>query len=106
MVHKLKYNSKQEALLNLMSKGVIQDKQYTDENDKLVVEETPYINGTESVVYVGKIIDTPAEYDTDGNVTKKATYKQGFHVDVMTNDTIDFEDNEVIGVNTPAHKFK
>ena len=89
-----------------MAKGVIQDKKYTDENGKLVVSESTYINGTESVVYVGKIIDTKAEYDKQGNVTKEATYKQGFHVDVMTNDTIDFGDNEVKGVNSLVHKFK
>ena len=106
MIHRLKYKNKQEALLDLMKKGVIQDKQYTDENDNLVVEETPYINGTESVVYVGKIVDTPAEYDNKGNITKKVSYLKGFHVDVMTNDTIDFGYAEVTGVNSPKHKFK
>mgnify|MGYP006442198779 CR=1 FL=1 len=106
MIHKLKYNNKETALLDLMVKGVIQDKQYTDENHKLVVSESYYINGTQSVVYVGKIIDTPTKYDNEGNVTKKATYLKGFHVDVMTNDTIHFGNNEVTGVNFPAHKFK
>ena len=93
MIHKLKYNTKEKAFKDLVKKKVIN-------------KSNNYINGTQSVVYVGKIIDTPAEYDTNGNVTKEATYLKGFHVDVMTNDTIDFGDNEVKGVNSPAHKFK
>jgi hypothetical protein len=84
MIYKLRYTSKEDALKDLKSKGVI---------DK----EGKYINGTEAVVECGII--------TLFSATEKeeAIYAEGYHYDIMTNDNIIFESE--IFVNNPKFKF-
>jgi hypothetical protein len=84
MIYKLRYIDKEDALKDLISKGVI---------DK----ECSYINGTEAVVDCGIIT---LVYATE---TEDAIIADGYHYDIMTNDTIAF-DSEIF-VNNPKFKF-
>ena len=88
-VYKLKYDSKEAALIDLISKEVINN-------------EGNYINGTESVVECGIITITRAVYENEIELTP-AVFADGYHYDIMTNDTIVFK-NEIF-VNNPKYKF-
>jgi len=90
-IYRLKYSTKEQAILDLQTKQVID-------------EETNYINDTQSVVYVGKIIETQGTYNEEGEVITEPTFIDGYHIDIMTKDTIDFGDNEV-NVNSPVHNW-
>ena len=83
-VYKLKYDSKEAALIDLKLKEVINN-------------EGNYINGTEAVVECGVITITHA------TETEEAVFADGYHYDIMTNDTITFE-NEIF-VKNPKYKF-
>jgi len=91
MIHKLKFTDKAQAVTTLQNKGVID-------------EEGNYINGTHAVVYIGIIVDQQGTYDEEGNELTPPTFLDGYHVDIMTTDTIDFGANEV-QVNNPIHSF-
>jgi hypothetical protein len=84
MIYKLRYIDKEEALKDLISKGVIN-------------EEGQYINGTQAVVDCGIIT---LVYATE---TEDAIIADGYHYDIMTNDTVVFESE--IFVNNPRFKF-
>src|SRR6056297_1874324 len=103
MEYKLKYKEEKEALNDLMDKGIIQDRRYEDDDGNIVVTRTPYTDITEAVVYLGKIVDEPATFDEQGEVLTDATYLNGWHVDVMTNKEVTFDN--VIEPETPKHKF-
>jgi hypothetical protein len=91
MIYKLKFTDKDQALTTLIEKGVID-------------EQGNYINGTHAVVYIGVIVDQQGTYDEEGNELTPPTFLDGYHVDIMTTDTIDFGANEV-QVNNPIHSF-
>jgi len=93
-VYKLKYNNKQEALNDLMKKGIIKDK---------TIRESSYMKNTLAVVDVGKIIDQPAKYDENENLIKEATYIDGYHIDLMLREPKTFK-NEITTQN-PVHLF-
>ena len=84
MIHKLRYNSKEDALKDLKSNKVIDYK-------------GNYINGTEAVVECGIIT---LVYATE---TEEAIFADGYHYDIMTNDIIVF-DSEIF-VKEPRFKF-
>ena len=84
MIHKLRYIDKEDALKDLIIKGVI---------DKA----GNYINGTEAVVECGIIT---LVYATE---TEDAVFSDGYHYDIMTNDIIVF-DSEIF-VKEPRFKF-
>jgi len=104
MRYKLKYKEEKEALTDLMDKGVIQDRKYEDEDGNVVLKRTPYTDITEAVVYLGKIVDEPATFDEEGEVLTDATFLDGYHVDVMLNEVVDFGTNE-INPTSPSHTF-
>src|SRR6056297_1061147 len=104
MEYKLKYKDENEALTDLMDKGIIQDRKYEDEEGNIVVRRTPYTDITEAVVYIGKLVDQPATFDEEGEVLTDATFLEGYHVDVMLNEAVDFGENEVV-TNNPRHTF-
>lgn len=90
-VYKLRYNNESESLDDLIAKEVInEDKFYTDI--------------TEAVVYIGKIVDVPATFDEEGEVLTDATFLEGYHVDVMLNEAVDFGENEIV-IDNPKHTF-
>ncbi len=104
MEYKLKYKDENEALTDLMDKGIIQEKRYEDDEGNIVVRRTPYTDITEAVVYLGQIVDQPATFDEQGEVLTDATYLDGWHVDVMTNVEVTFEN--AIDPKNPKHKFQ
>jgi len=102
--YKLKYNNKQEALQDLMAKSVIVERLSYNEDEELELRQTPYTDITEAVVYIGNIVDVPATFNEDGEVLTDATFLDGYHVDVMLNEAVDFGDSEVVTDN-PVHNF-
>jgi hypothetical protein len=89
MIYKLIYTDEAEAISDLLAKGVLLD-------------INTYAQNTQAVVYIGKIVDIPAVVENMEVITP-ATFIDGYHVDVMTDLEIEFE-NAVIP-NNPKHEF-
>lgn len=92
-IYKLKYQNKEEALSDLVSKGV-----YIDTDEGLI-----FGDGIHAVVEIGLIILEQGTYDENGDVITEPIFADGYHYDVMSEVEIVFE-NEII-VNNPRHKF-
>jgi hypothetical protein len=97
MIYKLIYTNEAEAIADLLAKGVLINT--TDLNGN---EINAYSQSTHAVVYIGKIVDTPAVVE-NMEVIKEATYLKGYHVDVMTD--LDIEFDNAITPNNPKHLF-
>jgi hypothetical protein len=97
MIAKLIYTDHDSAITDLLAKGVLINT--TDLNGN---EINTYAPSTHAVVYIGKIVDTPAVVE-DMKVIKEATYLKGYHVDVMTDLDIKFDND--IKPNNPKHLF-
>ena len=97
MIYKLIYQDQDTAINDLLQKGVLINT--TDLQGNEVVSYAPT---THAVVHIGLIVDTPAVVE-DMKIIKEATYLKGWHVDVMTDLEIVFE-NE-IKPNNPKHVF-
>lgn len=93
-IYKLKYIDRETAIADLIAKGVYQE----------INEELSYGNGIEAVVEVGLLIDQEATFDENGNLLTEPTYREGYHFDIMSNNEIDFGDNEIFP-NNPKHTF-
>jgi hypothetical protein len=91
MRHKLKYDSKEQAITDLIAKGVIN-------------EDLTYTALTHAVVWIGLIVDQQGEYNEEGNEITPPTYIDGYHVDVMTDAEIEFS-LYFIEPNNAKHKF-
>jgi hypothetical protein len=92
-IYKLKYKNKETAMTDLLKKGV-----YV-ETDKGIT----YGTGIHAVVEIGQIVLTPAVIE-DMQVITDATYLDGYHFDVMSEQSISFGKAE-IEVNNPKHNF-
>lgn len=90
MIYKLKYSDKQNAVKDLQSKGVFQ-------KGSLLFKE-----GTHAVVFIGKIILEEAVYE-DGEMVVSPVYENGYFVDVMSDEVIDFD--SLVNPKKIAHKF-
>jgi len=91
-IYKLKYTNKETAISDLLDKGVY-IKQTIDKEETLI-----YGEGIHAIVEIGLIcINQP---------TKEIApiFTDGYHYDVMSEQDIDFGDNEII-VNNPKHSF-
>jgi hypothetical protein len=97
MIYKLKYTSEEEAISDLLDKKVLIKSTDLDGN-----EVNSYPSYTKAVVYIGQIVDTSAVVE-DMKIIIPATYIDGYHVDVMTDIEIKF-DNEIFP-NNPKHLF-
>jgi hypothetical protein len=97
MIAKLIYTDHNSAVADLLAKGILINT--TDLNGN---EINTYAPSTHAVVYIGKIVDTPAVIE-DMEVITPATYLKGYHVDVMTDLEIEF--NNAITPNNPKHLF-
>lgn len=97
MIYKLKYTDQDTAIADLLQKGVLINALDLEGNNIIAYAPT-----TRAVVHVGLIIDTPAVFK-DMEVITPATYIEGWHVDIMTDLEIVFE-NE-IKPNNPKHRF-
>ena len=95
-IYKLQYTDKAQGDADLLAKGTY----------KVVEEEQVYINGTQAIVYIGKIVKIPATIDSEGEESVAAVYYDGVFYDIMTTEEYDFGDNEVSPTNTQfAHTF-
>ena len=92
-IYKLKYKNKETAMKDLLKKGVY------IETDKGLT----YGTGIHAVVEIGQIVLTPAVIE-DMQVITEATYLDGHHFDVMSEQSISFGKAE-IEVNNPKHEF-
>ena len=93
-IYKLKYSDKETALSDLTEKGVYQE----------IEKEMLYADGIDAVVEVGLIIDKKATFDEQGNLLTEPTYREGYHFDIMTDNVIDFGENEIFPDNA-KHTF-
>lgn len=92
-IYKLKYKNKETAMKDLLKKGV-----YVETDKGLT-----YGTGIHAVVEIGQIVLTPAVIE-DMLVITDATYLDGHHYDVMSEQSISFGKAE-IEVNNPKHEF-
>ena len=92
-IYKLKYKNKETAMKDLLKKGV-----YVETDKGLT-----YGTGIHAVVEIGQIVSTPAVIE-DMQVITDATYLDGHHFDVMSEQSISFGKAE-IEVNNPKHEF-
>ncbi len=81
MIYKLEYNSREEGLLDIESKGV----KY------------------QAVVELGSVELTGATYNSEYEVIEEATFSNTYLFDVMTKEVVHF-DSEVFPEN-PKHNF-
>jgi len=88
-IYKLKYENEAEAIADLTAKGVLTEEGWGEQ--------------THAIVYIGKIVDTPATFNEDGEVETEATYLDGYHVDIMTSADIAFANASQ--PKNPKHKF-
>ena len=93
-IYKLHYTDKATGDADLIAKGVYE----------VIEGENVYTNGTQSVVYIGKIVEIPGTYDPDGHEITPPVYYDGVFYDVMTTEEIDFSPNEVFPENY-VHTF-
>ena len=96
-IYKLKYTTKAAAMKDLLKKGVYVETTFND------VTSLTYGTGIHAVVEIGQIVLTPAVIE-DMLVITEATYLDGHHFDVMSEQSISFGKAE-IEVNNPKHEF-
>ena len=91
---KLKYATKAAAEKDLKLKGIIEETEQGLQNAK----------GVHSVKHLGQLVDKPAVM-VDGKIITEATYLDGYHVDIATDNTYKF----AVGVEqhpaNPKHLF-
>ena len=98
-IYKLKYKDKKTAITNLLKKEVY--KEVTDLNNNIVLA---YGDNIKAVVEIGLIVLKNETYDDNFKKTNEATYADGYHYDVISDNIIDFGKYE-IKVNNQKHKF-
>jgi len=89
--YKLKYATKAAAEKDLITKEVIDQ----DLNLK---------QGTHAVVWLGQLVDTPAVFE-GGKEVQKATYLDGYHVDIATDNEYQFSKGVEQHPANPKHLF-
>ena len=99
-IYKLQYDTKAEGDADLLAKGTYEV--ITEEG----VTQDVYRNGTQAIVYIGKIVEIPATINSEGEESAAAVYYDGVFYDIMTTEEYDFGDNEVSPTNTRfTHTF-
>lgn len=76
---------------------------YTDKAEAMSDALLQSNDSIEAIVHVGRIVETEAIFDEEGNGVAPATLKAGYCVDVMSNKIIDFEN--IVFPKSPSHKF-
>jgi hypothetical protein len=97
-IFKLTYNDKASAIADLYAKGVLVE--FEDENGQ---KHEAYGSGVQAVVEIGLIMLTPPVMEGMEVVTEPI-YADGYHYDVMSDNTYDFGANLVEPKN-PKHAF-
>ena len=98
-IYKLVYDTEALGKQALIDKGVWEE--VTEEG----ITTMNYLGGTQAVVNVGKVVETPEIIDDEGNVITPAVYYPGWAYDVMTTDIIDFGTNLVLPGDKAVHSF-
>jgi len=93
-LYKLKYPSQVEAEKALKSMGIIEEFELGLKN----------ANGVHAVVYIGLIVDKPAVM-IDGKITTEATFLDGYHVDIATDNEYKFVEGVEQNPANPKHLF-
>jgi len=93
-IYKLQYTDKAEGDADLLSKGTYE----------VIEGEQVYRNGTQAIVYIGKIVEIPATYDDEGHELTPPVYYEGVYYDLMTTEEIDFGTNEIFPTDC-VHSF-
>jgi hypothetical protein len=97
MIYKLSYTNKQQATADLYAKGILVEVEFNGEKHEA------YGEGVQAVVEIGLIMITPPVMDGMVIVTPPV-YADGYHYDVMSENTYDFGSNLVEPKN-PKHAF-
>ena len=98
-IYKLTYSDKETALADLKAKGILVEVDGIDGE-----KHEAYGNGVQAVVEIGLIILEQGTYDEENNVITEPIYADGYHYDVMSENTYDFGANLVEPKN-PKHAF-
>ena len=93
-IYKLQYTDKAEGDADLLAKGTYE----------VIEGEQVYRNGTQAIVYIGKIVEIPATYDPEGHELTPPVYYEGVYYDLMTSEEIDFGTNEIFPTDC-VHSF-
>ncbi len=98
-IYKTNFPTEKEGFDYLVSQDV------WEEVTEKGVTSMQYINGTQAVVNIGKVVKTPATYDDKGHELTPAVYYDGWAYDIMTTDTLDFGSFEVYPADKSVHSF-
>lgn len=98
-IYKIVYDTEALGKQALIDKGVWEE--VTEEG----VTSMNYLGGTQAVVNIGKVVETPAVVDDEGNITTPAVYYPGWAYDIMTTQSVDFASNLVLPGDNAAHAF-
>ena len=94
-IYKTNFPTEQEGKDYLLSIGVLVE---TD-------EQIVFAKDTAAVVYIGKVVKIPATYDKEGNELTPPIYYDGYAIDVMSSNLLDFGTYEVFPGDAAAHSF-
>jgi hypothetical protein len=97
MIYKLTYQNKEQATADLKAKGILVEVEFNGEKHEA------YGEGVQAVVEIGLIMIEPPVMDGMTIVTPPV-YADGYHYDVMSENTYDFGANLVEPKN-PKHAF-
>jgi hypothetical protein len=97
MIYKLTYTDKEQALADLKAKGILVEVEFNGEKHEA------YGSGVQAVVEIGLIMLTPPVMEGMEVITEPI-YADGYHYDVMSDNTYDFGSNLVEPKN-PKHAF-
>ena len=97
-IYKLQYDTKAEGDADLLAKGT-----YEVITEEGVTQEV-YRNGTQAIVYLGKIVRIPATIDSEGEELTAPVYYAGVFYDLMTTEEYDFGINETFPIDC-KHSF-
>ena len=98
-IYKIVYDTEALGKQALIDKGVWEE--VTEEG----VTTMNYLGGTQAVVNVGKVVETPAVVDDEGNIITPPVYYPGWAYDIMTTQSVDFASNLVLPGDNAAHAF-
>ena len=96
-IFKLSYTDKEQALADLKAKGILVEVEFNGQKHEA------YGSGVQAVVEIGKILVTPPVME-GMEVIKEPIFADGYHYDVMSDNTYDFGANLVEPKN-PKHAF-
>ena len=88
-IYKAVFDTKEQGTTYLLSIGVLIEQ-----------EDIVFAPTTAAVVYIGKVVDKDKTTDPENPV-----YYDGFAIDVMSSETLDFGDYAVYPADKSAHSF-